>query len=127
MNSVTNIKWSPNKNHQKTKNPVSGQTFIEYSIVLGLIAVVVIAMRPMIQRPIQYFIKLTADQIGVQADSDQRFDDTGHLVESEDIVRVTRDIERNEKVNGIIETIIGETTDSDRYVFINLGITEDPR
>lgn len=45
---------------------------VEYSIVLGIVLTVVIAMTPMIKRAGQGMIKFAADQIGNQAEGDQR-------------------------------------------------------
>lgn len=50
----------------------SGQTMIEYSLVVGIILTVVIAMQPMLKRGGQAMIKLVADQIGNQEEGDQR-------------------------------------------------------
>lgn len=50
----------------------AGQTMIEYSLVVGIILTVIIAMQPMIKRGGQAMIKLVADQIGNQEEGDQR-------------------------------------------------------
>ena len=50
----------------------SGQTIVEYTMVLSLIMVVILAMQPMIKRAGQGMIKLMADQIGNQQEADQR-------------------------------------------------------
>lgn len=48
------------------------QTLTEYSMVLGIIVLVTTAMVPMIKRSAQSMIKLTADQIGIQENGEQR-------------------------------------------------------
>lgn len=57
---------------QSQKSNNKAQTLMEYTLVLGVITVVVFAMTPMIKRGTQGMIKATADQIGVQKNSDQR-------------------------------------------------------
>jgi len=54
------------------KTGIGGQTIVEYSIVIGIILTVIIAMQPMIKRAGQAMIKLVADQIGNQEEGDQR-------------------------------------------------------
>ena len=50
----------------------NGQTIVEYTMVLSLIMVVILAMQPMIKRAGQGMIKMMADQIGNQHAADQR-------------------------------------------------------
>jgi len=47
------------------------QTFIEFTIVVGMIIVIIFAMNPLIKRAIQGMVKSTADQIGYQNEGDQ--------------------------------------------------------
>jgi len=56
---------------EKIGGETQGQTFVEYTIVIGMIIVIVFAMGPMIKRATQGMIKLTADQIGIQKAGDQ--------------------------------------------------------
>ncbi len=58
------------KQNQKSSN--KAQTLMEYTMVLGVISVVIFAMSPMLKRGAQGMIKITADQIGIQKNSDQR-------------------------------------------------------
>ena len=62
------------------KKRKQAQSTIEYISLVGMIIVVLFAMNPMMKRIVQSVIKLSADQIGNQAESDQSFDaDTGYL------------------------------------------------
>ena len=70
----------------KTRN---AQTLLEYTMVIGIIVIVIFAMNPMIKRGIQGIIKVVADQVGNQKDSDQAFDDSGHLDNSYTVTRTT--------------------------------------
>lgn len=59
-----------------------GQSLMEYTIVLGIIVAVMVAMGPLIQSGSQGMIKIVADQIGNQQAADQLFGDSGYLEES---------------------------------------------
>jgi Flp pilus assembly pilin Flp len=61
---------------------IDAQSLIEYTIVLGLIAAVLIAMTPMVKRVNQSMIQVVSDQIGNQQAADQRFNSGGYLVHS---------------------------------------------
>ena len=59
------------------------QTLLEYVIIIGIVTLVLMAMAPRMKRGIQAIIKVTADQMAVQEDSDQTADrEAGHLVRS---------------------------------------------
>ena len=47
------------------------QTLMEYTIVLGTVVLVALAMTPLLKRGTQGMIKVVADQLGVQKNSDQ--------------------------------------------------------
>ncbi len=47
------------------------QTIVEYTMVIGVVMLILIAMNPLIRRGIQGMIVVAADQIGVQNRSDQ--------------------------------------------------------
>jgi hypothetical protein len=55
------------------------QTTTEYIIIMGIVVTVIFAMTPLIKRGTQGMIKTVTDQIGVQSNGDQRFDERGHL------------------------------------------------
>ena len=52
-----------------------GQTILEYIIIVGIVAVVLSYMGTSIKRGVQSLVKVTADQVGNQQDSDQDFND----------------------------------------------------
>ena len=54
-----------------------GQSLLQYTIVLGIAATVFVVMAPMLRRVSQGFIKVAADQIGVQQNGEQSFDLAG--------------------------------------------------
>ena len=53
-----------------------GQSIIEYSMIIGILTVVLYYMGTSIKRGVQSLIKVTADQVGNQQNSDQNFNDT---------------------------------------------------
>ena len=61
-----------------------GQSILEYIIIVGIITVVLYYMGTGIKRGVQSLVKVTADQVGNQQNSDQAFNDTqqGYLESS---------------------------------------------
>lgn len=53
-----------------------GQTVLEYTIIVGIVTVVLFYMGTGIKRGVQSLVKVTADQVGNQQNSDQDFNDT---------------------------------------------------
>jgi len=53
-----------------------GQTILEYTMLIGIITVVLFYMGTGIKRGVQSLVKVTADQMGNQQNSDQDFNDT---------------------------------------------------
>ena len=70
--------------------PRKGQSILEYTIVLGVIVIVMSAMGPMIKRGTQSLIKVVADQVGAQQNAEQKFDESGHLEASYASTRTPR-------------------------------------
>ena len=50
--------------------------------MLGVVAMVLFAMNPLMKRGTQGMIKFVADQVGNQQNADQSFDKSGHLESS---------------------------------------------
>ena len=61
-----------------------GQSILEYTIIVGIVTVVLYYMGTGIKRGVQSLVKVTADQVGSQQNSDQDFNDysQGYLVSS---------------------------------------------
>jgi len=111
-------------NKQKARSISSGQTFIEYTIVIGAVVMAILAMSTAVKRGTQGMIKVVADEVGVQEDADQAFDETGHLESSITTTRTTIDKTISEFVG---ETTYGydDVTITDTDLSINLGFTEE--
>ena len=64
----------------KRFDKMDAQIMVEYSLVIGLVIVMLIAMLPIVTRMTQAMLKVVVDQVGNQANSDQEFGESGHLV-----------------------------------------------
>ncbi len=53
-----------------------GQSILEYTIIVGIVTVVLYYMGTGIKRGVQSLVKVTADQVGNQQNADQDFNDT---------------------------------------------------
>ena len=69
-----------------------GQSMIEYTIIIGIITVVLYYMGTSIKRGVQSLVKVTADQVGSQQNADQDFSDyqQGYLVGSNSVTQENR-------------------------------------
>ncbi len=98
------------------------QTLTEYSTVIGIVTAVLLAMTPMIRRSVQAMIKFTADQVGVQRNAEQKFDDSGYLDYSYTVTRSSTD-KKTEHTNVLINHSYRDWTMASTNMFINLGFT----
>jgi len=57
------------------KEQKEAQTISEYIILIGIVAVALAAMQPLVKRGIQSIVKVTADQLGQQSNADQEVDE----------------------------------------------------
>jgi len=66
-----------------------GQSIIEYTMIVGIITMVLFYMGTAIKRGMQSLVKITADQVGNQQNSDQDFNDIqlGYMVASNSSVQ----------------------------------------
>lgn len=116
----------------KSKNN-EAQTMIEYTIVIGIIIVVMFAMTPLIKRGTQGIIKVVADQIGNQQNADQlafrgpnnTLDNSeGYLKSSYTWGRNIQDEETQETV-GSTTFVHADQADIFSNVQLNLGFTPE--
>ena len=61
-----------------------GQSILEYTMIAGIITLVLFYMGTAIKRGVQSLVKITADQVGNQQNADQDFNDiqSGYMVAS---------------------------------------------
>ena len=100
-----------------------GQTILEYTILLGAIVLVMFAMGPMLKRGTQSLIKVVADQVGVQQNAEQKFDESGHLEASYTATRGFTDKQTFDTA-GMKTYVFNDVTTTDSGALVNLGFTE---
>jgi len=66
------------------------QSILEYTMLIGILTVVLMYMGTAIRRGVQSLVKVTADQIGNQQNADQDFNDTqqGFMLATNDAEQV---------------------------------------
>ena len=97
-----------------------GQIFLEYTIVIGTVLGVLLAMNVMVKRGFQGMIKVVADQVGEQINAEQKFDESGHMERSYTTTRVSSDKLRRE-IAGVTNYSYGDSTFTCSVVLTNLG------
>jgi len=111
------LRRSWNKNNQ-------AQIFLEYAIITSVVLVVLITMNTLIKRSIQGMIKSVADQVGLQMNAEQRFDDSGHLERQYTSTRSALDKTTRDFL-GVTNYIYADVTWTNSSSFINLGFTPE--
>ncbi len=101
-----------------------GQSILEYTILLGVIVLVMFAMGPMLKRGTQSLIKVVADQVGTQQNAEQKFDDTGHLESSYTATRGSTDKQTFDSV-GTTTYVFNDVSMTTANALVNLGFTEE--
>ena len=112
-----------------------GQTILEYTILIGIITVVLYYMGTGIKRGVQSLLKVTADQVGNQQNADQDFTDVqqGYMVASNSQTQETRNkqvsesgyIPNTEIPSYVTNTNFNETMNSMTNTVTNAGFIED--
>lgn len=109
---------------RSSKKNNKAQIFLEYSIICSVVLVVLITMNMLIKRGIQGMIKVTADQIGEQENSDQTFDEGGHMERQYISVRAMTDKTTREFL-GVTNYIYNDAIRTDIRTETNLGFTNE--
>jgi Flp pilus assembly pilin Flp len=109
---------------RQRKNKKTGQVLIEYTMIIGVIVAILMAMSTMIKRGLQGMIKVTADQIGNQENADQRFDESGHMVRSYSSTRASGDTLTTELM-GEKSYQYSDTVRTESMTVSNLGFAEE--
>ncbi|MBN1870029.1 MAG: hypothetical protein JW847_05585 [Candidatus Omnitrophica bacterium] len=105
------------------KGNAKAQVFLEYTIIIGVIVTVLIAMNTMIKRGIQGMVKSVSDQIGAQANAEQKFDEGGHLEAQYSTSRTTAD-QTTTELMGITNYIYDDIAAYASNTVTNLGFME---
>ena len=111
-----------------------GQTILEYTIIIGIVTMMLFYMGTSIKRGLQSLLKVTADQVGNQQNSDQDFSDVrqGYMNSSISTTSESRNKEADQigyiPATGnpveITNISVSETTDTVSNTITNGGFTE---
>ena len=105
-------------------NTTKAQTLLEYVILAGIVAAVVIAMGPYLKRGIQAVIKVTSDQLAPQINADQTTQ-SGYLKEAF-TARKGYDKKQILEIPGDSKNYIFDETSSEfSESLTNLGVIEE--
>jgi hypothetical protein len=106
------------------KSKRQAQTFVENTLLLGIVTMLVVAMSPMARRGAQAMVRLVADQFGNQEMADQAGGDQGYLVNQEAKSRETQSTKRRDRL-GTTSYDYYERTKQDAMVYSNQGLSEE--
>lgn len=100
------------------------QTLLEYLILVGIVAAVFIGIGPLFRRSVQAVVKIAADQLGNQQDSEQAIDETsGYLADELVVTRGSQVKRHRESPGGVTEYITADRTDVSTATITNMGFT----
>lgn len=97
-----------------------GQVLVEYSLIIGIVAMILMAMNVTIKRGIQGMVKVVADQVGTQINAEQKFDKSGHMESSYTSVRSDTDKRRTEQA-GVVSYLYNDSIETNSKTVSNLG------
>ena len=103
---------------------LQAQTFVEYTLLFGVIVAIFIALTPLIRRSSQAMIKLVADQVSLQENAEQMGGDTGKLVNSEILTSQRREKNTKEFAGIMNYTFVQDDLEVHSDSVSNLGFTQ---
>ncbi len=106
------------------KQVLKGQTFVEYTLLFGVLIALLIAMTPFVKRGIQSMVKVVSDQVGNQTQSDQAGGKSGQLDNSYTITRMDSEKNIKEQDGVIIYNFIKEEVTRESIMSLNQGFTK---
>ena len=123
---MTQAKQKASSFPQRMQINTRAQTILEYVVLIGIATMVLTAMGPSIRRGIQSVIKLAADQIAPQQESEQVFDDKerGYLVNSFTTIRSKTKTHLGDDIFGRKTFDFDDTSETITESFTNEGFTE---
>jgi len=110
---------------KKNLKLVVAQTIVEYTFLLGIIFAIFMALSPMIRRTSQGMVKIMADQVGLQINSEQIGGKAGKLI------NMTIDSKRSDSKTkaedfGTTTYVIDRSQDTKTATYSNVGFIEKP-
>ena len=107
---------------KKTQKNHFGQTLLEYSLVVGAVLAIIVAMGPMIGRSTNGFIRLVADQLGPQKGAEQNFDNSQSHLDYSYTTQNARKINTRQETVGVINYVFNEQMQGTINSQADLGI-----
>ena len=101
-----------------------GQTFIEYTLMIGALVMILVAMIPMVRRGIQAMVKVTADQLGTQKGAEQIGGRFGQMINSSTFTQISQDVKMGERLGVTSKDFVRDKTYTQSSVYLNQGFTE---
>lgn len=99
------------------------QTFVEYTLLIGIIVALLIAMMPLFRRGVQGLVKMVADQVGNQQDADQHGGLSGYLVNVQTLSELDINKTVQQRIN-VVGYVYDDAVDTFSNTATNLGFTE---
>jgi len=110
----------PKVTKRRPKADIKAQSLLEYAVLIGIVAGVVMAMGPYLKRGVQSIVKVTADQLAPQNLADQS-SNSGYLINAFTAVRGTSQRGFKEMLD-VKDYTYDETTEEHSMTLTNLGI-----
>ncbi|MDP2652465.1 MAG: hypothetical protein Q8Q08_00360 [Candidatus Omnitrophota bacterium] len=101
-----------------------GQTFIEYTLLLGVLVSILVAMTPLVRRGVQGMVKIVVDQVGTQKDAEQVGGTSGYLINTTMETDSYRETLKTEYLGDTGYWTTSDWTATNSEVHLNLGFTE---
>ncbi|MFP4473618.1 MAG: hypothetical protein ACLFPX_07145 [Candidatus Omnitrophota bacterium] len=100
------------------------QTFVEYMLLLTVVATIMIVMSTMVKRGAQSVVKTVADQLGNQQASESSDPEGSHLENMISRYETDRRIRKFEEMGGAGEEYLRDRTAGDILQITNMGLSE---
>ena len=115
------------RSKQKKQRRHQAQTFVEYTVLIGIVTGLLIAMSTMIRRGTQEMVKVVSDQIGNQLMADQSSDpEAGRLINTASDVFVDRDTKTQQRLDVVTYNFYRDITQINTTTITNSGFQPNP-
>jgi len=112
---------------KKNVKTLHGQSVLEYLLLVGIIVVVLFSMMQQIKRGSQSLLKVAADELGNQQNSDQTFDNKQGYLEYSNMIGTFESQKQMTDRVGVINYILEDKQSVILDEKTNLGFTEESR
>ena len=112
---------------RKKQRKQQAQTFVEYTVLIGVVTGILIAMSTMIRRGTQEMVKVVSDQIGNQMLADQNPDpQAGRLLNAISQTTVDRDMKTQQRLDIVTYNFYRDITHTGSTTVLNAGFRPTP-